>query len=216
MRLKTRRRFALTLTLSRRESQPIVINARAIPQADPCLSDDIPLDGAAFLSEKTEGLSEPGPGWEPLGRVSQGSSQANRKVTDAIPYFQEWRTAAEQIKQYAVANLNKLLVEFERQMTAKGATVLFAENAAEANRLVLNIARKHNVRRVVKSKSMVTEELELNHVLEAAGIHALETDLGEYIVQLAGQRPVHIVTPAMHMSAAERRPAVFREARRAV
>ena len=51
---------------------------------------DIPFDGAAFLSEKTEGLYEPGPGWESLGRVSQGSSRPNRKVTDAIPYFQEW------------------------------------------------------------------------------------------------------------------------------
>ncbi len=166
-------------------------------------SHDVPLDGAAFLSEKTHELYEPGPGWESLGRVSQGSSQANKKLTDAVPYFQEWRQAGERIKQYTIANLDKLLVQFERQMTAKGATVLFAENAAEANRLVLNIARKHNVKRVVKSKSMVTEELELNHVLEAEGIRALETDLGEYIVQLAGQRPVHIVTPAMHMSAAD-------------
>ena len=91
-----------------------------------------------------------------MGRVSQGSSQANKKLTDAIPYFQEWRQAGERIKQYTIANLDKLLVQFERQMTAKGATVLFAENAAEANRLVLDIARKHNVKGVVKSKSMVT------------------------------------------------------------
>ncbi len=68
---------------------------------------------------------------------------------------------------------------------------------------MLRIAREHNVRSVVKSKSMLSEELELNRVLEAAGIRAVETDLGEYIVQLAGQRPVHIVTPAIHMSAAD-------------
>ena len=68
---------------------------------------------------------------------------------------------------------------------------------------MLDIAREHNVKSVVKSKSMVSEELELNHVLESAGIRAVETDLGEYIVQLAGQRPVHIVTPAIHMSAAD-------------
>jgi L-lactate dehydrogenase complex protein LldF len=68
---------------------------------------------------------------------------------------------------------------------------------------VLQIAREHNVKSVVKSKSMVTEEMELNHVLESEGIRAVETDLGEYIVQLARQRPIHIVTPALHMSAAD-------------
>ena len=102
-----------------------------------------------------------------------------------------------------MANLDKLLVEFEQKITARGATVLWAKDAAEANQQVLDIARKHGVKSVVKSKSMVSEELELNHVLEAAGIRAVETDLGEYIVQLAQQRPVHIVTPAIHMSAAD-------------
>ena len=81
--------------------------------------------------------------------------------------------------------------------------MLWAKDAAEANQHVLDIAREHNVKSVVKSKSMVSEEMELNHVLEAAGIRAIETDLGEYIVQLAQQRPVHIVTPAIHMSAAD-------------
>ncbi len=81
--------------------------------------------------------------------------------------------------------------------------MLWAKDAAEANRHLLDIARRHNVKSVVKSKSMVTEELELNHVFEAAGIRAVETDLGEYIVQLAGQRPMHIVTPAIHLSAAD-------------
>jgi L-lactate dehydrogenase complex protein LldF len=81
--------------------------------------------------------------------------------------------------------------------------VLYAKDAVEANRLVLEIAREHNVTSVVKAKSMVSEELNLNHVLAAAGIRALETDLGEYIVQLAGQRPVHLVAPAMHLTAGE-------------
>ena len=95
-------------------------------------------------------------------------------------------------------------------MKARGIEVLFAQDAAEANRLVLEIAREHNVKSVVKSKSMVTEEMELNHVLEAAGIRAVETDLGEYIVQLARQRPIHLVTPAMHFSAGEVGPVVSR------
>ena len=121
----------------------------------------------------------------------------------AIPYFQDWREAAHQIKKYSIANLDKLLVQFECNMKARGVEVLFAQDAAEANRLVLDIARQHDVKSVVKSKSMVTEEMELNHVLEDAGIRPIETDLGEYIVQLARQRPIHLVTPAMHFSAGE-------------
>ena len=165
-------------------------------------TESIHLSGAEFLKDKTKGLAEPcSP--KSLGETTERSAKHNRSVTDAIPYFQDWREAARQIKSYAIANLDKLLVEFEQKITARGATVLWAKDAAEANQHILNIARQHNVKSVVKSKSMVSEELELNHVLEAEGIRAVETDLGEYIVQLAGERPVHIVTPAIHMSAAD-------------
>ncbi len=160
------------------------------------------LDGAEFLTEKTKGLYEPSAP-KSLGINAERSSKSNRAVTDSVPYFQDWREAAYRVKEYAIANLDKLLVEFERNISARGATVLWANGAKEANEHVLRIAREHNVKSVVKSKSMVTEEMELNHVLEAEGIRAVETDLGEYIVQLAGQRPVHIVTPAIHMSAAD-------------
>ena len=159
------------------------------------------FEGAEFLTERTHGLYEPSPEFASLGRATEFSSKSNRQVADAIPQFQDWREAAHQIKKYAVANLDKLLVEFESRMSARGAEVLFAKDAEEANRHVLRIAREHGVRRVVKSKSMVTEEMELNHVLQSAGIRPVETDLGEYIVQLADQRPIHIVTPALHMSA---------------
>ena len=160
------------------------------------------LDGAEFLTPLTKGLCEPDAP-AALGVNTEKSCKSNRAVTDSVPYFQDWREAASQIKTYALANLDKLLVEFERNITARGATVLWARNAAEANRYILDIARENKVKSVVKSKSMVTEEMELNSVLEAEGIHAVETDLGEYIVQLAGQRPVHIVTPAIHMSVAD-------------
>lgn len=160
------------------------------------------LDGAEFLTKQTKGLGEPCTP-SSLGATAERSSKHNRAITDAVPYFQEWREAAHQIKRYAIANLDKLLVEFERNIAARGATVLWAGNAAEANQHLLDIAREHQVKSVVKSKSMVSEELELNQVFQAAGIRAVETDLGEYIVQLAEQRPVHIVTPAIHMSAAD-------------
>jgi L-lactate dehydrogenase complex protein LldF len=165
-------------------------------------TEHIHLSGAEFLKPETKGLYEPSAP-KSLGATAERSADHNREVTDAIPYFQDWREAGHQIKSYAIANLDKLLVEFEQKITARGATVLWAKDAAEANQHVLDIARQHNVKSVVKSKSMVSEELELNHVLEEAGIRAIETDLGEYIVQLANQRPVHIVTPAIHMSAAD-------------
>ena len=161
------------------------------------------LDGAAFLKKENRGLCEPSPRFANLGKVADGSYKHNTALAATIPGFQDWREAAHQIKKYAIANLDKLLVQFASQITARGAEVLFAQDAAEANRLVLDIARRHNVKSVVKSKSMVTEEMEVNHVLEAEGIRAIETDLGEYIVQLAKERPIHIITPAMHFSAAE-------------
>ncbi len=162
----------------------------------------IHLSGAEFLKSETKGLAEPNC-TKSLGEVAERSAKHNHSVTDAIPYFQDWRDAGQKIKNYALLNLDKLLVEFEQNVAARGATVLWAKDATEANQHILNIARQHNVKSVVKSKSMVSEELELNHVLEAEGIRAIETDLGEYIVQLAKQRPVHIVTPAIHMSAAD-------------
>ena len=163
-------------------------------------NDDLHLEGAPFLKEQIPGLYEPA-GSKATGEAAVRSTKHNREITDAIPYWQDWRDQARDIKAYTVANLDKLLVEFERNITARGATVLWAQDAQEANKLVLEIARQHNVKTVVKGKSMVSEEMELNHTLAAAGIRALETDLGEYLVQLAGQRPTHVVTPALHLSA---------------
>lgn len=168
----------------------------------PMIQENLDLQGAQFLKRETAGLYEPH-GSKSLGESAERSSKHNREIQAQIPHWQAWRAAANQIKDYAIANLDKLLVEFERNITARGATVLYAENAEEANRHVLQIAREHQVKTVVKAKSMVSEEMELNHKLEAVGIRALETDLGEYLVQLAGQRPVHIVTPALHLSAAD-------------
>ncbi|MCX7424906.1 MAG: lactate utilization protein B [Planctomycetia bacterium] len=158
------------------------------------------LQGAEFLKAKTPGLAEPA-GSKALGESAERSAKNNQAVVDQIRDWQEWREAAHRVKRHAVANLDKLLVEFERNISARGVTVLWAKDAEEANRLVIGIAKEHNVKSVVKSKTMVSEEMELNHALADEGIRAIETDLGEYLVQLAGQRPTHIVTPAMHLSA---------------
>jgi L-lactate utilization protein LutB len=87
------------------------------------------LEGAEFLKPQVRGLYEPA-GSKSLGDSAERSAKHNAEVAAQVPYFQDWRTAANQIKRYAVANLDRLLVEFERKMAAKGATVLWAENAA--------------------------------------------------------------------------------------
>ncbi|MEO5911344.1 MAG: LutB/LldF family L-lactate oxidation iron-sulfur protein [Pelobium sp.] len=104
------------------------------------------------------------------------------------------------IKWKVMENLDKLLPEFEANFQKKGGKVLWANTIEEANNEILNIIKKVNAKSVIKSKSMVTEEIHLNEFLESNGITSLESDLGEYIVQLLGQKPYHIVTPAMHLS----------------
>jgi L-lactate dehydrogenase complex protein LldF len=104
------------------------------------------------------------------------------------------------IKWKVMETLDKFLPEFESNFQKRGGKVIWANDADEANREILNIIKKAGAKTVVKSKSMATEEIHLNEFLEHNHIESLETDLGEYIVQLLGQRPYHIVTPAMHLS----------------
>jgi len=105
---------------------------------------------------------------------------------------------AAHIKNKVIIDLPKYLVDFEASFQSRGGKVIWAQNGPEAVSEILKIAKKHQAKHVVKSKTMVTEEIELNEHLEKSGIESLETDLGEYIVQLAGEKPYHIVTPAMH------------------
>jgi L-lactate dehydrogenase complex protein LldF len=110
------------------------------------------------------------------------------------------RDRAAGIKRFTLENLPKYLTQFEENFTKNGGTVLWARTAEDAIAYVSQILTENNVKSIVKSKSMTTEEIELNHELEKIGIESVETDLGEYIVQLAGEKPYHIVTPAMHKS----------------
>jgi len=120
------------------------------------------------------------------------------------------RQAGHELRLHALQHLDAYLEQAERAIVARGGHVHWARDAAEAQRIVLGLSRDHGVKLAVKSKSMATEEIGLNHALEAAGIRVLETDLGEYIVQLAGMGPAHIVVPAFHLSK-EEIAALFRE-----
>jgi len=107
---------------------------------------------------------------------------------------------AANVKRKAINSLDKYLIEFEQNFINNGGKVIWATNAQEACEEVVKICREKSAKKVVKMKSMTTEEIELNTALEESGIESVETDLGEYIVQLAGEKPYHIVTPAMHKS----------------
>jgi len=116
--------------------------------------------------------------------------------------FADWqaaRTRCHAIKAEAIAHLDEHLLQFEEQVQARGGHVFWAETAGEARDYILGVARRHGVRLAIKSKSMVSEEVHLAAALQAAGVETVETDLGEYIVQLRHEPPYHIVTPAMHL-----------------
>ena len=127
----------------------------------------------------------------------------NAAVTTGMGYYHDHELARERaayLKAQVMNHLDEYLLEFERNFTARGGRVVWAQDAAEALREVGKIMARRKARTVVKAKSMTTEEIHLNQFLEQNGIESVETDLGEYIVQLNGQRPYHIVTPAMHLS----------------
>ena len=113
--------------------------------------------------------------------------------------FEGTRDAAIERRMCAIENLDVWLATFEKEATRRGATVLYAETAEQASKLVVEIAKKHEVKKVIKSKSMVSEEMQLNRALEAAGVTPVETDLGEYILQINdNEAPSHIIAPVIH------------------
>jgi L-lactate dehydrogenase complex protein LldF len=117
-----------------------------------------------------------------------------------FPPFEDERDAARRIKQEAISRLDELLIELKNRLESNGCKVFVAADAAEARNYIVDVARRCGARKVVKGKSMTTEEIELNPALAAAGIEPIETDLGEYIVQLRRETPSHIITPAIHLS----------------
>jgi L-lactate dehydrogenase complex protein LldF len=132
-----------------------------------------------------------------LGRATVRLSASRVAAMGAVD-GQRLRDQTRQMKEHVLRHLPELLEQLESNITANGGHVHWARDAAEATQIILEIARQHSVEKVVKAKSMATEEIHLNQALEGAGIRAVETDLGEYIVQLAGEPPSHIVAPVMH------------------
>jgi len=135
----------------------------------------------------------------------KGKFVAKRRESLAeLDDFEATREAARAIRQRALDNLDVWLEMFERNAVARGATVVWAETPADVNRQVLAIAARHGTRKIIKSKSMVSEESALDRAIEAAGLEVVETDLGEYILQINDyEPPSHIIGPALHKSKEE-------------
>ena len=118
----------------------------------------------------------------------------------ALPDYQELRTQANALKRHTIEHLDHYLEQFEANLTAHGGKAIYCQDATEVADFVLGLAKERGAHLIVKSKSMTTEEIDLNERLEHHGLESVETDLGEYILQLAHQRPYHIVAPALHLT----------------
>src|SRR6266853_636601 len=122
-----------------------------------------------------------------------------REVADKLPEFEALRDSARDIKDHTLAHLDLYLEAYERRVVEQGGHVHYAVTGEDAQNIILDICRKRGARTVTKGKSMVAEEIGLNDFLEANGVTAVETDLGEYIIQLRHEPPSHIIAPAIHL-----------------
>ncbi len=137
---------------------------------------------------------------ETVRRATHRALEARERLVSEYPRWESWRRQARELKSQALARWEENLRRLQEAVTAWGGEVLRAEDAAQARAQILALARRHGVREVVKSKSMTTEELGLTPALSAAGLQVTETDLGEFIVQLAGHPPAHLTAPALHLN----------------
>lgn len=124
-------------------------------------------------------------------------------MMDELGNWESWRDISKDIRNHVIENLDGYLWQLSESIERNGGNVFFAKDDKEAREYIVKVCQSKNAKKVVKSKSMVTEEISLNEALEAAGIETLETDLGEFVLQIADDKPSHIVVPAIHISRTE-------------
>ena len=164
--------------MAKLHSQAMFFQARAVDKvANPVLQRALQKAKPLFVGKRAKGIAA---------------------LVDDQLEFEQLRTTCVDIRNRVLENLDVWLDIFEMQAKASGAEVLWARDGEEICDLVIDVARRHGVTKAAKSKSMLSEEAQLNEALAAAGIQPVETDLGEYIVQLAGETPSHIIAPAVH------------------
>jgi L-lactate dehydrogenase complex protein LldF len=157
------------------------------------------ITSPTFKENAKEALRDPNL-QKAMGHVRAGFIDKRLKAVDALPEFDLLRDSGRDIKNHTLAYLDLYLEAYEEKVRASGGEVHYAETAEEARNLILDICRKAGAKTVTKGKSMVAEEIGLNEHLEANGIEPIETDLGEYIIQLRHEPPSHIIAPAVHLT----------------
>ena len=155
-----------------------------------------------FLAASREALDSPNLQIA-LNRLGETLALGNRNAFERLPGSSLLRDKARAIKDETLAHLDRYIEQLEAAVTARGGHVYFATDGDDANEIVARIASERGITKIVKSKSMVTEEIHLNRHLESLGMEVTETDFGEFIIQLAGERPSHLVGPALHKTAEE-------------
>jgi len=138
-----------------------------------------------------------------LNNVKQGFIDKRAQAAAKLPEFEALRDSARDIKNHTLEHLDLYLEAYEQKVRSSGGHVHFARNAEEAREIILTICRDAGAKTVTKGKSMISEEIGINHHLEANGIRPVETDLGEYIIQLRDEMPSHIIAPAVHLNATQ-------------
>lgn len=134
-----------------------------------------------------------------VSKAQDGLRDKKLNATESLGNWEEWRSLGEAIRQHTLENLDYYLFQLSENIEKNGGSVYFAETAEEAREYVKDILKKKNAKKVMKSKSMVTEEISLNEAIQEAGCEVLETDLAEFILQTSdNDRPSHIVVPSLH------------------
>ncbi|BDA82794.1 iron-sulfur cluster-binding protein [Aureimonas sp. SA4125] len=153
----------------------------------------------AFKANSVKALADPEL-QRAMGNVEKGFIGKRQKAVDLLPEFDALRDSAVAIKNHTLKHLDLYIEAYVKRVEAAGGTVHFAEDADHAKAIFLSIAQRRKARTVTKGKTMISEEIGLNAFLEENGITPVETDLGEYIIQLRGEHPSHIIAPAVHLT----------------
>ena len=135
-----------------------------------------------------------------MGKLRAGFTALRQMAISRLPEFESLRDSARDIKNHTLAHLDLYIEAYEKKVTESGGHVHFARTAGEARQIIVDICMARGAKTVTKGKSMISEEIALNEALEAAGVTPVETDLGEYIIQLRGEIPSHIIGPAVHLT----------------
>ena len=170
---------------------------------------DTPTAPARFIDAAEAALADPD-STRQRDKLARATPGLRSKAVDEFGDFDALRQHMKRLRQHTLENLDYYLPRFELEAIHNGNQVHYADTGAEMNAIVLDICRQHRAQRIAKGKSMVTEETELAAALEAERLEVVETDLGEYIVQLAGEKPAHIVGPARHKTLAQIRQLFLR------